>query len=106
MLCIDRFLHYDCVVAPESSITGQTGFPWEKVTLLIEYEQLKHPLFDQNSHHDAMGECEAFKMSDDRGKGVSTERLKLKAYVTLKTALKTSDIGRSAWNLYFLSETS
>ena len=94
------------MVAPESSITGQTGFPWEKVTLLIEYEPLKHPLFDQNSHHNAKGECEAIKMSDDRGKGVSTERLKLKAYVTLKTALKTSYNGRSAWNHHFQSETN
>ena len=92
------------MVAPESSITGQTGFPWEKVTLLIEYEPLKCPLFDQNSHHDAQGECEPIKTSDDGGKGVSVERLKLKAYVTLKTALNTSDKGRSAWNPHFLSE--
>ena len=90
------------MVAPESSITGQTGFPWEKVTLLIEYEPLKHPLFD------AQGEREAIKMSlsDDRGKGVSTERLKLKAYVTLKTALKSCDNGRSVWKPHLQSETN
>ena len=75
-------------------MAGQTSFPWEKVTLFIEYEPLKQPLFDQNGHCDTQGEPEAAKMRDSgRGKALSVERLKLREYVTLKTAFKPSDEG-------------
>lgn len=82
-----RFLHYDCVVVPESSISGQTSFPWEKVTLLIEYEPLRKPLFDSGA---AKGQSNAL----DGGRKVpSLERLKLKEYRILRTALKPSSQG-------------
>eukprot|EP00731_Ephydatia_muelleri_P018742 Em0011g782a len=41
-----RFQHYDCLVIPATSVVP--CFPWEKVTLLVEYEQstTTTPLFD------------------------------------------------------------
>lgn len=38
-----RFQYYDCLVVPVVSITNT--FPWEKVTLLVEYEPLGTGLF-------------------------------------------------------------
>ncbi len=39
-----RFYHYDCLVAPATAIAS--NFPWEKVSLLVEYEQIRSsPLF-------------------------------------------------------------
>lgn len=38
-----RFQYYDCLVVPVVSITN--AFPWEKVTLLVEYEPLGTGLF-------------------------------------------------------------
>lgn len=81
---MSRFLHYDCVVAPESSITSQKGFPWEKVTLLIEYEPLKQPLFDEEVHSDAQSGMETNDCDDKRP---SLGQLKLREYVTLKTTI-------------------
>ena len=95
--CALRFLHYDCVVTPESSITGQTGFPWEKVTLLIEYEPLKCSLFDQPSGDDASGDSGS-AVQDKRVSVISVKRLRLKEYVTLKTAFKSSNKGESEIN--------
>lgn len=94
-ICVYRFLHYDCVVVPEASVAGQTNFPWEKVTLLIEYEPLKQPLFDQNVQPgtSSQGESEAAKTINGGAKSLSVERLKLKEYVTLKTTFKSSDEG-------------
>ena len=43
MLCSYRFHHYDCLVMPTSSLASI--FPWEKVGLLVEFEELKTPLF-------------------------------------------------------------
>ena len=71
------------MVVPESSVSGQTSFPWEKVTLLIEYEPLKQPLFKQNEQH---GGPEAEK-------SLSVERLKLREYLVLKTAFRSSNGG-------------
>ena len=78
-------------MVPESSVSGQTSFPWEKVTLLIEYEPLKQPLFEQNEHHgtSSTSESEAEKIRHT----LSVERLKLRDYLTLKTAFKPSDEG-------------
>ena len=83
------------MVVPESSISGQTNFPWEKVTLLIEYEPLKQPLFEQNEHHgtSSQGEPGMVKTNESGGKRLSVERLKLREYLTLKTAFKPSDEG-------------
>ena len=78
-------------MVPEACVTGQTGFPWEKVSLLIEYEPLKQPLFDQSGSRGAHGG--GSKANDQRGKGLSVDQLKLKEYVTLKTAFKPSDTG-------------
>ena len=40
-----RFHRYDCLVMPANSVAP--CFPWEKVTLLVEYEQpITAPLFD------------------------------------------------------------
>lgn len=38
-----RFQYYDCLVVPVVSITNT--FPWEKVTLLVEYDPLGTCLF-------------------------------------------------------------
>ena len=83
------------MVVPESSVCGQTGFPWEKVTLLIEYEPLKQPLFEQSEHHGAssQGKPGMAKTSESEGKRLSVERLKLREYLTLKTSFKLSDEG-------------
>lgn len=94
-IALYRFLHYDCVVVPESSVTGQSDFPWEKITLLIEYEPLKQPLFDQDSHRDTQKGSEEIRTNDHVGKGSIVERLKLREYVTLKTAFKPTDKGES-----------
>ena len=89
LCCVLRFLHYDCVVAPESSITGKTGFPWEKITLLVEYEPLKRPLFDPDGGSGSHGEARA--ITGEKGEAmIDVKRLKLKEYVTLKTAFKGS----------------
>lgn len=42
-LLLGRFYHYDCLVAPGSSIAG--NFPWEKVSLLVEFEEGRSPPF-------------------------------------------------------------
>jgi hypothetical protein len=39
----ERFHYYDCLVVPVASITST--FPWEKVSLLVEYESLGSTLF-------------------------------------------------------------
>ena len=40
-----RLHHYDCLVMPVTSLAP--CFPWEKVALLVEYEQAKAtPMFD------------------------------------------------------------
>ena len=38
-----RFHYYDCLVIPVASITNT--FPWEKLSLLVEYESLGSALF-------------------------------------------------------------
>ena len=74
------------MVVPESSVSGQTSFPWEKVTLLIEYEPLKQPLFKQNEQHGGPSSTEGEK-------SLSVERLKLREYLVLKTAFRSSNGG-------------
>ena len=67
MLWHSRFHHYDCLVVPVSSIT--TTFPWEKVTLLVEYEPLGSSLFSG---------------------GCPPDTLRLRQWVALKTAREIS----------------
>lgn len=67
MLWHSRFHHYDCLVVPVSSIT--TTFPWEKVTLLVEYEPLGSSLFSG---------------------GCAPDTLRLRQWVALKTAREIS----------------
>lgn len=76
------------MVVPELSVSGQRSFPWERVTLLIEYEPLKRPLFQQNEHRGAGGSGESSAENS-----LSVERLKLREYLTLKTAFKLSNEG-------------
>ena len=57
-----RFHHYDCLVVPRHSIAD--NFPWEKVSLLVEYEPLRTLLFPEGSFPEAA---------------------RLKQYVTLRT---------------------
>ena len=39
-----RFQHYQCLVVPESAVTFP-NFPWEQVSLVIEYEPIKNAIF-------------------------------------------------------------
>ena len=72
-------------------MAGQRSFPWEKVTLLIEYEPLKQPLFENGQPGaSSQGESETPKTNDGEGKTLNVERLKLREYLTLKTAFKSS----------------
>lgn len=85
-----RFHHYDCLVMPVSALSGCSSFLWEKVSLLIEYEQLKRSLFEQSGvsnggEREILGEigC-AYEESGDSA-GIA-ERLHLQDYITLRTA--------------------
>lgn len=48
ILLHSRFHHYDCLVVPMDSIADT--FPWEKISLLVEYEPLSTPLFPEGSY--------------------------------------------------------
>lgn len=67
----ERFNHYDCLVVSLSSLANHALFPWDRVSLLIEYEQLTAPLFGSKS---------SLEMSER-----AADRLHLKKYVSLRT---------------------
>jgi len=78
-----RFHHYDCLVVPIEAVTDHTNFHWEKVSLLVEYEEHKYPLFGQvesscNSSNDISLPMNHPKLLD---------RLNLQSYFTLRTVL-------------------
>ena len=93
-----RFHHYDCLVVPMNALSDHSNFHWEKVSLLVEYELLKEPLF---------GGCCTMKSSnvergDVSGMSLVQDRLNLQDYYTLRTVLDlaTSNLPLSSGNKY------
>ena len=84
-----RFHHYDCLVVPVSAVRDHSCFLWEKVSLLIEYEPLKSPLFSAPSAPNNQQEDMINLDAPDASMPVA-EKLNLQEYVALRTVLDLS----------------
>ena len=83
-----RFHHYDCLVVPVGALSDHSLFLWEKVSLLIEYEPLKTPLFSTWQSAGSTDGQEDPSMPD--GSDSALERLHLHEYISLRTVLDLS----------------
>jgi hypothetical protein len=97
-----RFHHYDCLVVPVSAVSDHSCFLWEKVSLLVEYEPLKSPLFSAPSAGQEEGEEDMGAPSDCSS---VMEKLHLQEYISLRTVLDLSSDILLSTGWWFRSDT-
>ena len=86
-------------MVPIEAVTDHTNFQWEKVSLLVEYEEHKYPLFDpvesSTSNNNPSLPTDQLKPLD---------HLNLQSYFTLRTVLDlaTSNLPSSSKLMFLL----